>query len=395
MKRFVLLITTILLLSNCRGGDDHFSYFYQSPISEKKEAFIEVIIDTLKLDQISSSFNGFTLVQNDKIHFLDANFGWMFIFDTDGNLLSREMGQGHGPRELPMTGIQFFTLDDNGFSMLGSSNDFYRFDNDFNRTHVEILRWKRDHPTEYLARNPTPEAQRSYNLAYNISNMKVHGSFAYLPLYSAPPAYSQFYMFTDLYATDARILAEMNLDSGEIERIFGRFSPVYQQDERKRTFSMFDFDILNSGELVISFFADTLVHVFDLDFNHKRSFGFAGRYKSQHIGDLPDITNPDELGRHVFREVTSRDFYTTISCISERQLCFRSYRIASDDQHDGLQIYKENVLVADILVPQTGDHQNANYFQITGFSDTWLYSNIHFDESTEQKYIYRLQIGDL
>lgn len=359
------------------------------------ERSVEIQIDTLSLDSVSSSFTGFATIRENQIYYLDARFGWMYIFDSEGSLQRREMGQGHGPKEIPMTGIQFFNPHDTGFFLVGSSADFYQFDNDLNRTHNGVIRWKSEHPIEYLQQNPVPEAQRSYNLAYDTSSLRLYGDYAYLPLFSAPPGFSEFHLFTDLYASEARILGELNLNTGEVERVFGRFSPIYAQDGRVRTFSIFDFDILPDGELLISYAADSLLHKFDLDFNHIQSFGFSGKHKKRDFSDMPDYSNPNEVQRHMMREVVGRDFYTTLSCIEEHTLCFRSYRISSDSQHDGLQIYRGNMLLADILVPKTGDHRNGNYFQISGYSEPWFYSNIHFDEQNEQKFIYRLQIKDL
>lgn len=391
----ILVAITVALPACSENPESSSSYFNQEPVGKWHAGDVEIVIDTLLLDDVSSSFTGFTSVQDNKIHFLDAKFGWLFIFDNKGNFLQREMGQGHGPKEVPMTGIQFFAPDDNGFTILGSSADFYEFDDEFNRINNGIVRWKNEHPIEYLNKNPIPSAQRSYNYAYDTSNMRSHDGFLYIPLFTASPGFSEFHMFTDLYASEARILGELDPETGDVKRIFGRFSPIYTENPRVRTFSIFDFEILPEGDLLVSYGADSLLHRFDLEFNHLQSFGFSGKYKNNAYSELPDVSDANALRRHMFREVSERDFYTRLSCVSKQNLCFRSYKVSSDSLRNGLQIYRDDVLLADVLVPETGDHRNTNYFKIAGYSEPWFYSNIHFDEMNEQKFIYRFQITNL
>lgn len=239
---------------------------------------------------------------------------------------------------------------------------------------------------EYLQTNPTPEDQRSYNLGYDIGQVRATENIAYLPLVSPPPPYSEFNLNTDLFATEARILAKMNLETGVVEEILGRYSPVYRTNEDARIFSFFSFSLLPENTMAITYRADSLIYVFDMDFAILQVFGQAGRDMDTDYKRFPYTPNESSLGTHWQQEEANRGYYTAIEYIEERDLLFRSYQKGSAMDTDGLQIYRGTTLLADVDVPKT--------FKVAGYSDPWFYSDPFIDNEKELITVFRFQMQE-
>ncbi|MFV2016516.1 MAG: hypothetical protein ACC656_13885, partial [Candidatus Heimdallarchaeota archaeon] len=65
-------------------------------------------------------------------------------------------------------------------------------------------------------------------------------------------------------------------------------------------------------------------------------------------------------------------------------LIFRSYKKSETSKYDGLQIYKNKVLVADFEVPKN--------LEIKEFITPYFYSNALIDEETEKINIIRFKL---
>lgn len=395
MKKHILIIVVISLIS-CGSNHDSSDYYYVMQPSGEKNVIIENLeIEAIKLDPIESSLIGFITIQNDSIHFIDERFGWAFVFDADGRYHDRRLGQGFGPSELPMTGIQFHTQTPDGKHVfIGSSFDVNIFDSNYQRLNSTLIRWKRDKPQDYLQRNPTPEDQRSYELAYQVGNIRADDNFVYLPLFSAGPGDSDYNFSTDLFASNARIIAAMNIETTEVERIFGRLSPIFSENKNARIFSFTHFDLLPDNRLAVTFGPDSLIYIFDKNFKQLKSFGIKGRYMDTEYNEIPNNSTPSELRRYFINGMTNKGYYTSLSCFPEYDLCFRGYTRGKDFISDGLQIYKGNTLIADVDTPIKGDPRMFNFYRIEGVIDSWFYSNVFVDEIAEEMTVFRFKLKD-
>jgi len=399
LNSIILIMCLPLLWSSCSKSDEGMTsldIFNIEPIGEKDIQFDELQMDTLRLDRIESSHVGFISISNDSIRFIDERFGWMFVFDKNGVLHHRHLGQGQGPKEIPMAGIQFYSPTiGRGHIFIGSSFDYYIYNSDYERTKQEIIRWQRDVPMEELQRNPDPQQQRSYNLGYDIGNIMVTSTHVYLPLISAPPPFSAFNFTTDLFAEEARVLAKMNIETGEVENIMGRLSPIFAEELNIRHFSFFHNTLIDNSTLAISYMPDSLIYLTDLDFNVQSAFGFSGENMDLNYRIFPSVGNEETIQNFFYEEFNNRGYYTSLTYIKDRDLFFRGYRKGGESTTDGLQVYRGNTLIADVDVPKLFDEfVLGRHFEVIGYIEPWFYSNAFIDEMAEEIIVYRFRIDE-
>ena len=158
---FQIPILLILLFGVSCGPDPEssHSFYVAEPGGATEKLYDALDFEAVRLDRVESSFLGHIIIKNDFIHFLDQRFGWAFVFDSDGRFHDRRLGQGHGPSELPMTGIQFHTQTPDGRHVfIGSSFDVNVFDPDYQRLNstdpLEKGQAHRIPPAEPNARRP-------------------------------------------------------------------------------------------------------------------------------------------------------------------------------------------------------------------------------------------------
>ncbi|MGF1671615.1 MAG: hypothetical protein ACFCU6_14310 [Balneolaceae bacterium] len=102
---------------------------------------------------------------------------------------------------------------------------------------------------------------------------------------------------------------------------------------------------------------------------------------------FPSSNNVETLSLHWQKEIQSRGFYTGIHFEPELNMIFRSYSRGNDESYDGLQIYRNETLLADVDVPAG--------FKVSGYAAPYIYSSIFVNEENEQLYVYRFVIDDL
>lgn len=379
----IIYLTILLVLVSCNRPTVLHEFYTEPATSGSNILLSDISLQTIELESILSSLGGRLTVSDEGFNFIDYNFGWIFVFDFDGNLIDRRLGIGRGPNEIPSGGITFYSsLDSGGHLFIGSSANYYIFDASLTRKQKGMLRWKQDKPLEYLTQNPTPEDQRSYNLAYFISEVKTTSEHAYLPLIGGPREYTNFSMDTDLFAKEARILAKMNLEDGQIEEIFGRYPPSYYNNPEKRPLSFFFFDIIDDEILAITFAADPFIHLFTLDFKHIASFGVEGN-KMDTSYEL--FTGSSTRFEHfMMNQMRTKGYYSSLKYIPETNLLFRGYSKGTESEKDGMQVYKNEILIADFKVPKE--------MRIAGYNAPWYYSDADVDERNESIKVYRFKV---
>ena len=92
--------------------------------------------------------------------------------------------------------------------------------------------------------------------------------------------------------------------------------------------------------------------------------------------------------RKVYRsERNTRGYYYWIEYVDETGLLFVSYRKDSEES-DGLQVYKDGRLIADVIVPKT--------FRVMGYVAPYYYSYVIplLDEDDDSLIMYRFQMGE-
>lgn len=372
---FILQIIFILLMS-CSNPKDA---FFQSPVINDKNIQLEtLVLDSMLFDKIESTYLGFAEIVDNEIYFIDQRLCHVFIFDNEGNFLRRTMGKGRGPTEISTNVIDGYErLPKKGHFFLGGMLDCHIFNDNFERKSTYIMK-KRPGANQPL--DVTPDNPLIYTLVYNKLILKEHNGYMYLPIYIEQPTLN-FVINSKSYYANSRVIAKMNLINGEIE-ILGRTSPVYDSNPELRQFPWVIFDISNNGEFYLSFEADSLIYVYDDNFNIKSAFGFRGRNMND---DYMDISvSVERFGENFMTQRKTCGYYDWIRYIDERDLLFRSYHRGAESQTDGLQIYKSKTLIADVDVPKG--------FRVMGYIEPYFYSSPIIDEYQQSIIALRFRI---
>ena len=119
---------------------------------------------------------------------------------------------------------------------------------------------------------------------------------------------------------------------------------------------------------------------YDHDYNQLACFGFAGRDM-----DLNYLRwdSYDQPWKERLAERMSRGFYNAVEYVDETGLLFRSYRKGGGSVTDGLQVYRDGVLVGDVGVPLG--------FRMAGYVAPYYYSYVVPDEEGERLYMFRFK----
>ena len=100
--------------------------------------------------------------------------------------------------------------------------------------------------------------------------------------------------------------------------------------------------------------------------------------------DYIQTNTPQEVGRYYRKERNTKGFYNWLEYVDETKVLFRSYQKGIEKQTDGLQIYREGVLIGDLDVPKG--------LRVMGFIEPYYYSYILPNEDNGNLYFYRFKI---
>jgi len=157
----------------------------------------------------------------------------------------------------------------------------------------------------------------------------------------------------------------------------GAFSHIYG----KYYSSYFSYDIDTDGNFYVSFEPDSLIYKFDHHFKPLKTFGIAGDEMNTKYTETKSI---EQFKKLFHSERKTHGYYTWIEYVDETDLLFRAYQKGVHAATDGLQIYQDGVLIADVNVPKG--------MYIEGYIEPWYYSNAIIDEMDETMKVYRFKI---
>ncbi|MCH8569581.1 MAG: hypothetical protein LAT67_15010 [Balneolales bacterium] len=207
----------------------------------------------------------------------------------------------------------------------------------------------------------------------------------YLPLMGGIPGQTVFNFTTDLFAEEARIIALMDKQTGEVMEIKGRYPPAYRNNSGPRAFPFFFYDVKPNGNFIFSFAGDPLLHVLDEDFKQVRSFGVPGDGMNMDYRPIPQNLEDRDFAEWIMDQSEEFDFYTSLKYFPESALLLRGYILNDNADYDGMQVYRDGVLIADFNVPAG--------FRIAGYSNSVYYSEVvpDFDTLTKKIYTFTLK----
>lgn len=365
MKTVLFTAILSLLCFSCTKQGNKNAFFADVRNQQPTNEIQGIKLDTLCLDSIESSYVGSLEIDKGRILFIDKKFCYVFLFDKEGHFIKSVLGQGSGPKELGTNSIEGYSLLSDGYFFVGSGNDCYLYNDSFsiNKKYV-INKGDKDQPEGY-------DVPWIYSLFYQNLLMKGYKNNLY---YTVTSEYKglNFIEDADGYFNNVHYLAKMNLETGKVEKMLGKYPSVYTSNSALKPVCCINFDITSAGDFIVSFEGDSLIYEYNDDFEPTKTYGYAGKNIKMPTRALNTISD--------FRKnyKVSRDesgYYTSLKFINETNTLFRSYKRYAEAETDGLQIYKEGVLIGDIDVP--------NNFQILGYIAPYYYATCGIDEEHE------------
>lgn len=376
ITKIIYLLISLFCLEGCVNRiPDKENYFAVIDNQAPSHEITSIDLQAFYLDSIESSYVAFLDIDQNNILLIDKKFCFVFFFDKNGHFIRKELGQGQGPREL-MTGMidGYAKIDTSGYFFVGGGNDCHLYNKEFEIQNRYVIdkgerKGKANYDTPWI-----------YTLSYEHLLMKNYKEYLYYTVFSEYDDMN----FIDSpieYFAKAHYLCKMNINSGKVENMLGKYPIIYDEKKELKQFSFVDFDIDSTGKFYISFEADSLIYEYDVNFFPVNTYGYAGN--NMNIADrvlntFSDFRQYYEISR------SNSGYYTSIKFVNETGLLFRSYTRGKDSISDGLQIYKNGILLGDIIVPEN--------FKILGYIAPYYYATSGINEENESVEIFKFKI---
>lgn len=342
----------------------------------------EIEADSIPLESVTTSFVIESDLQDSTISIIDKLFCTLYRFNLNGSLKEKKLGQGHAKNETAIGRIATHAF-------MGSGNLFLFDFNGGHHIYDKNILMKDYFKVVYefsgdgsLDKDKLYDTPSEYTQLYNDIVCRSYKNNVYFNVHMAYPMCNYVTNTQQHLKRNANIL-EMRLDEQQFGRLLAIGYPEsYQKNSlNKAILSSVNFDISQEGEFYVTYEADTLIYEYDSNYRQQKCFGYAGRDMS-----LNYITiNTTEDSRKYWRsERLSKGYYNWLEYVDETGLLFRSYQKGSGQATDGLQIYKDGVLIGDVDVPKG--------LKAMGYSDPYYYSRVITDEELEIMYLYRFKL---
>ena len=343
------------------------------PISSVKQIqFSKLDLDAVyvPMDIETCSYNGFSGVDGEHLYFWDQFFCFLYEISPSGLVLNRHIGLGNGPNEIHFRHNSGITVVNNELLIMGNTYDVYLFEDFRNR---EIIRLK------ITGSDNSLNGSKAYTSTSEI--LLKRGDKYFYNIYSEAD-YCNPWEHSIEYFTNAHILMEVDLKSGE-EKPVGKYSRYYLENHKKvNHLFQISYDIDGENNFYVSYQADSLIYQYDKKFATLKVFGFKGlNMDTNYTSTLPNL---DEFLRAWAYDIPNKGYYNWIKHIDETKMTFRSYQKGSHTDVDGLQIYQDGVLIADVEVPK--------HFKVAGYIPPYYISQIICDEEAETMKFYKFRL---
>ena len=364
----IALISCTIVLFSCENNTK--SNHAISSIKNIQYTELNFEVMEIAMDLETCSYNGYSGVDGDHLYFLDQFFCFLYEISPLGTILYRHLGLGNGPNEIPFRHHSGMTVVGNELLIMGNTYDAYLFKDYKNRERIQL---------KVSGDGRSLEDSRAYSSFSEIVRKK--GNRYFYNIYSES-AYCNSWEHSKSYFPNAHILMEVDLTNGE-EKPIGKYSQYYvdNHDKINHLFQI-TYDIDDKDNFYVSYQADSLIYIYDKKFNPIKVFGFQGLNMDTHYERA--LPNLNDFNRVWAEDYPNKGYYTWLEYIDVTGMTFRSYQKGSHTEFDGLQIYHDGILIADVVVPKQ--------FKVAGYIPPYYISQIICDEEAETMKFYKFML---
>jgi hypothetical protein len=383
MKNIILLSCLVAMLFSC-----------EQKLQQKKKArhqfskniqFDSIDLNLVSLSKFNTSFVGNFHINEEYIAFLDKKYGKIFHFNAKGELLDEYLGRGNSPFEINTAYIDgYLPLKNGNHLFLGSSFDlhFHSGDN-FERIKSVFLKWEGEQDIEKVRSSSEPDVTQFalYTLDYqNLLLREGENGQIYIPIYGETQYFNG--LNSDFYYKEGKILARMDVEAGKITEVIGNRSLRYLENKYLPHHASFSYDIDSLYNFYISHEIDSLIYKYNQDYELISAFGVKGSEMNTNYTEIKDF-EPKLFKKLYFNERPKLGWYSHIEFIDELGLLFRSYKKGEHSEFDGLQIFKNETLIADLKVPKG--------FIVKGYIKPYVFGEV-ISENSETLNLYKFKL---
>lgn len=355
MHKFICIVVMLILGASCEEENNIIH------IGENHLKRYIVEIDTMRVNLENSSGMGNFYMKDSIITFVDAISCTFYDLNLHGQLIESYFGKGRGENEI-RTIMYAYPIENDPL------NRGIIVDNDYLVTIFDRKNRKIDYckKINFGKINKRRNQYQSPGL-YQIVDFTDFGMSFYLDTDSLlifPINIDNRMTATPDKIDNKRyekgaILGKLNLSTMEVEGVMGRFPEFYKHNPMPHM-EFFQY-VISDGLLYVDHAVDSLIYVYkypdDLQYTiGYECYGIDRDYTSTKIIDQNEIFKDDV--QHVGLNSG------LILCSENNTLC-RTYMKNVATGESGLQIYKDNNLIADVEIPA--------YFKLLGYKDRYYY----------------------
>lgn len=368
---FFLLLTGMV---SCHGGGDRSFMDIVSDARSPEIRYENINVETVILDSVNCSYYGFSDIDPaGHICYYDRYFGYLYEFDSEGKYLSRHLGIGRSNQETTFRDCVNAAFSDRNFVLLSSGLDFEIFDSDYSLEKRFTLVYRPDIRGD-------ASSFETYSFSFDNRVARIKDGIFYIGMMSEHP---EFNCFTtgEKFLERGRHIGRIDLtEEKPLPMIVEGFPRIYHSDRAScSSFSGVNFDI---GEdcLYVGYEADSLIFRCSLTGEPESCFGISGRGMDM---DYEPVRSLDDMPVYR-RNRETKGWYGWIEYIDETGILFRTYVKGQNSGTDGLQVYKDGILIADVDVPKG--------FRVVGYMEPYYYSQVFEDEENGRLEIMRFRL---
>lgn len=381
MRKFILVIVCIGM-NACHLDQNKKNSYYASVhnFSCRKSEEIKPVFDTLAFDGSRSSMEGQYFIREDTVFMADEVVGAILAFDSEGHYLKQVVKRGNGPNEI--LGVTGVAPRGEGFISIDGQWGVSVFDRNKQRIYNFNIDWVPKHSMKEQQKNPDPEDSGIYEMEFYKRLLRPYGeNKMMLYITCEHPDFNAFSKKSGKkFYSESYTIALISLETGKVEKLMCPYSPVYSDYQFLSTFKNQLFDTYGE-HLFYSFEADSLIYHYNPETSAVTSFGYAGRGMNT---AYPVYTNVDDSDGNYDTDHEKYGHYRYLKYDYHNKLLLRGYRKGAKPLADGLQIYRDNCLIADIDVPRN--------FECIGYISPYFYAYGGNDFENEQIIFYRLKL---
>ncbi len=313
----------------------------------KNIKFTNLSYDTIIINGAGLSMEGHFVVNNNKLLFCDEVFALIQIYDLDGNKLKRKLGRGPGPNEIPdLYRVVSSNTQSGEFVILDKSWRVYIFNNEFKIQAKSRIDFRNKQSMNDLFNNPDIENPGLYEVEYFNATLNSNGKLLLIPITTEHPKLNSFTNNCEKYYRDVYLMAMIDIETGVVKQLLGKRPPIYRKYKHLPNFNFvkclwIDDFIYYTVEI------DPKIYIMDLDGNLTMSFGSSGKCM---VTDYTETKTLKESESNFFLHRKSFGYYSFLK--EGNGLIFRGYHKGGDATTDGMQVYKDKVLIADFDTPK-------------------------------------------